>query len=120
MAAVLAASVRSHIDGVARFGGEEFALVLPESALDVTRRVAERLRTAVEKAEVGFEGRFIRVTASFGAAVVEPPWPSNLTADDLLSSADRCLYQAKEAGRNQAVVRSFSGTDPQAQAAVQR
>jgi diguanylate cyclase (GGDEF)-like protein len=104
-AAVLIANLRSHIDGVARYGGEEFALVLPESGLVATHTVAEKLRLAIEALEVRHEGLCIRLTASFGAVVVEPPWPRNLTAEELLSSADQCLYQAKQAGRNRTCVR---------------
>jgi len=103
-AALLSANLRGHIDGVARYGGEEFALVLPQSGLAATRSVAEKLRVAIEALEVRHEGRTIRLTASFGCAVVEPPWPPHLTADELLASADQCLYRAKQAGRNQACV----------------
>jgi len=108
-AATLGANLRSHIDGVARFGGEEFALVLPECTLEATRAVAEKLRTAIEALEVHHEGRAIRLSASFGGAVVESGWPASLSADDLLSLADRGLYQAKLSGRNQACVQLAAG-----------
>ena len=103
-AGVLSANVRSHIDGVARFGGEEFALVLPECTLEGTRTVAEKLRSAVESLEVRYQGRDIRLTASFGGAVIESGWGTSMNADELLAAADRCLYRAKQAGRNQVCV----------------
>jgi diguanylate cyclase (GGDEF)-like protein len=101
---LLSINLRSHIDGLARYGGEEFALVLPECTLDATRAVAEKLRSAVEALEVRFEGRIIPVTASFGGAVIESGRGTSMSADELLASADRSLYQAKESGRNRACV----------------
>jgi len=103
-ASVLSANLRSHIDGVARYGGEEFALLLPECTLDATRAVAEKLRSAVEALEVRHEQRTIRLTASFGAAVIESGRGTSMSADELLAAADRSLYQAKESGRNRACV----------------
>jgi len=103
-AGVLSASLRSHIDGVARYGGEEFALVLPECTLEATSAVAEKLRLAIAALEVRYEGRVIRLTASLGGAVVESGWAASMSADELLASADRCLYLAKQAGRDQACV----------------
>jgi len=103
-AGVLSANVRNHIDGVARYGGEEFALVLPECTLEGTRAVAEKLRTAVEALEIRYEGRDIRLTASFGGAVIESGSGMSMNPEELLASADRCLYQAKKSGRNQVCV----------------
>jgi diguanylate cyclase (GGDEF)-like protein len=58
---------------------------------------AERLRSAVEKHRLVFEGARIPIAASFGVAV----WPGDgREPDDLLASADRALYAAKQAGRN--------------------
>jgi diguanylate cyclase (GGDEF)-like protein len=79
-------------DTVARFGGEEFVAVLPQTNLDGARRFAERLRRAIEARSVGE----IRTTASFGVAAY-------VVGDDvasLLAAADEALYLAKERGRN--------------------
>jgi diguanylate cyclase (GGDEF)-like protein len=103
-ASVLSANLRGHIDCVARYGGEEFALVLPECTLEATRAVTEKLRSAVEALEVSYQGRSIRVTASFGGAVVDSGWAASMSSDELLAAADRSLYQAKQSGRNQACV----------------
>lgn len=79
-------------DTVARFGGEEFVVVLPETDLAGARRFAERLRVAIEARPVGR----IRTTASFGVATRV----ADDTADSLLRAADDALYRAKESGRN--------------------
>ncbi len=73
-----------------RIGGEEFVAVLPGLAAQEGKQIAERLRTAIEK----LRPRGISVTASFGvaASVADP--------DAAFTIADRCLYQAKAAGRN--------------------
>jgi diguanylate cyclase (GGDEF)-like protein len=84
-------------DEAARFGGEEFALILPGTDEAGARRLAERVRGAVEKAQIVFEGARLSVTVSLGAAV----WPTDGKDEEtLLAAADRALYAAKQAGRN--------------------
>src|SRR5207248_1826498 len=92
----LLAGVR-HVDLAARYGGEEFAVVLPESALSDGVRVADRLRGALERAQIELSGgTTLRVTASFGVAVKgDLPRP-----EELISAADEALYEAKRAGKN--------------------
>jgi diguanylate cyclase (GGDEF)-like protein len=90
-------------DQAARWGGEEFVVILP--GLDEARSVqaAERLRAAIQKHRFVFEGARIPLAASFGVAV----WPADgREPDALLGAADRGLYAAKQAGRNRVVAAS--------------
>ncbi|MES2760089.1 MAG: sensor domain-containing diguanylate cyclase [Pseudomonadota bacterium] len=84
-------------DFVARTGGEEFGMLLPDTSLEMARLVAERMRKAVADASVTTpDGETIRVTISVGLAALAPGSPP----DEALASADAALYQAKEAGRD--------------------
>ena len=97
VARVLAESLRE-LDLAARFGGEEFALVLPGSGLSNARRVAERARRALETIEVKApSGELLHVTASFGAA----EFPTYADPAALIAAADTALYTAKRNGKNQ-------------------
>jgi diguanylate cyclase (GGDEF)-like protein/putative nucleotidyltransferase with HDIG domain len=95
--AILAGGKRQ-IDYAARAGGEEFAVILPDTDEHEAYVVAERLRTAVE---AEFAGELVPITFSFGIATHPEHGPS---ADALVESADRALYAAKELGRNRAVI----------------
>ncbi len=99
-AALLVQQLRVDIDWVARFGGEEFVLVLPETDLAGAVLAAERLRAAVAALAVVFEGQTIRVTSSFGVASVGLAWPEGPVAEQLLTQADQCLYVSKKLGRD--------------------
>jgi diguanylate cyclase (GGDEF)-like protein len=88
-------------DLLARFGGEEFALLLPQLPLAATLRQAERLREAIERLDVAVHGALIKVTVSIGIATVGQGEPSIEAA---LAAADAALYRAKAAGRNRVVV----------------
>ena len=79
-------------DTVARWGGEEFVVVLPETELGGARRFAERLRRTIEAHAVGE----MQTSASCGVATMLP----EDTVEDLLGAADQALYQAKTNGRN--------------------
>lgn len=85
-------------DTLARWGGEEFMVLSANSTMKRARRVAERLRTAVES--FSFTGVPRQVTSSFGVAL----HVSGETADELVKRADEALYEAKETGRNKVVV----------------
>jgi diguanylate cyclase len=95
LAAILRQTLRD-TDLVARFGGEEFVLLLPAGEMSQVTDSMERIRRAVEGAEFRVEDRTIQVTISCGAA--EPL--DREAADALIKRADTALYAAKEAGRN--------------------
>jgi diguanylate cyclase (GGDEF)-like protein/putative nucleotidyltransferase with HDIG domain len=93
VARCIQASIRN-IDIPFRYGGEEFAVLLPETGTEGAYMVAERIREKIQ--ERGFKGR-ASVTASLGVA----SWPTDgVTKEQLLLSADKALYAAKETGRN--------------------
>jgi diguanylate cyclase (GGDEF)-like protein/PAS domain S-box-containing protein len=83
-------------DLVARFGGEEFVLVLPDTSAELAVRIAERLRVAIEALSTDVGGQVIRVTASFGVAQ-RAAQDSQL---EVLERADAALYSSKKDGRN--------------------
>ncbi|PCJ32690.1 MAG: PleD family two-component system response regulator [Alphaproteobacteria bacterium] len=89
-----------NIDLAARFGGEEFVIVMPETNLEYARFVADRLCRAIADEPFVISGSEtpIRVTVSIGLALAGD---KNLSSSKLLVSADTALYKAKENGRNQ-------------------
>ena len=95
-----AARTRAGIDTVARFGGEEFVLVLPETDRASALHLAESLRHVVasQSVVVNDEGATTSVTVSIGVATLV--WGMGLTFEQLVNKADKALYQAKETGRN--------------------
>ena len=96
-------------DVAARFGGEEFAVVLPHTNAAMAARVAERIRMAV-KEFVFLDGEHpTRLTVSGGVATF-PSFPDIASADDLLRAADRALYRAKLAGKDRVLVHDDSLT----------
>jgi diguanylate cyclase (GGDEF)-like protein len=95
LGARIARSVRS-TDVAGRLGGEEFAVLLPETALDDALVTAERLRAGVEAGAVEHEGQTVRLTISVGAAELR----AGDSLDALIARADAALYAAKHAGRN--------------------
>ncbi|HYV50013.1 MAG TPA: GGDEF domain-containing protein [Myxococcaceae bacterium] len=100
VARLITGSVRS-CDVACRVGGEEFAVLCPGAREEEARRVAERVRRALERTplQVG-EGREVVLTGSLGLAVREPDGGT----EDLVRQADLALYRAKAAGRNRVEV----------------
>ena len=84
-------------DFIARFGGEEFVLLMPNSSLSDALGVGEVLRAAIEACPFHFKGEPVTVTVSMGVAQFLPGERSDLA----LKRADAALYRAKAAGRNQ-------------------
>jgi diguanylate cyclase (GGDEF)-like protein len=90
-------AMRSGIDIFGRIGGEEFAVLLPETDCDGAVEAAERLRGAVAELAIGVNGTPLRVTASFGVAA----WSGfGESLQGMLHRADAALYSAKRLGRN--------------------
>lgn len=83
-------------DVIARYGGEELALILPETDLVGGVRIAGELRQMIASQTFVFEDEDIDVTISCGVAQLEPTWRSH----DFVRAADARLYEAKRAGRN--------------------
>jgi diguanylate cyclase (GGDEF)-like protein len=89
-------------DCVGRYGGEEFVILLAGIGMSAAQRVCERLLTRLRTTEHVFPGGAIRATASLGIAThcADTPFAS---AAQLIASADRCMYSAKEGGRDRLV-----------------
>ena len=103
VARTINATVR-RMDIVARFGGEEFVILLPETDLATAHAVAERVRIALETSPVKLEyGETASITASLGVAEVERNNDLDLEnmVMECINWADMAMYRAKEAGRNQ-------------------
>ncbi|MEM7446633.1 MAG: diguanylate cyclase [Myxococcota bacterium] len=97
----VAAALKDHLrksDFPARFGGEEFCVIMPNTEAKEAARLAEEMREAIEAKVVDYHGEPLRVTASLGVTC-----DSRLAAEnpeELIENADRALYAAKNAGRN--------------------
>ncbi|MHC1761552.1 MAG: diguanylate cyclase [Negativicutes bacterium] len=89
------------LDVPVRYGGEEFAVLLPETSLEDAIQLAERFRVTVEQASFVHCRERIPVTISLGVASIgNSPISEDLDSEELLQFADRALYQAKQNGRN--------------------
>jgi len=96
-------------DILVRFGGEEFAMILPATTIDEAVLCAERMRQAVDTLSVPIgEQAPIHVTLSLGVASFL--WDE--TTDSLIAAADAALYRAKQLGRNRVEVRPESNVNP--------
>jgi diguanylate cyclase len=96
IARTLSDGVRA-VDVCSRFGGEEIAILLPQTTLQGAVELADRLRKAVAAKPIAAQGTEVTVTVSCGVA----SYPDGvLTKEALFAAADRALYEAKSAGRN--------------------
>jgi diguanylate cyclase (GGDEF)-like protein len=96
---IVGQSLQRPADVAARYGGDEFVILLPDTYTDGALDVARRILAAIGALNIPHgASRFGRVTSSIGVAHLVPM--PNLTAQELLERADRALYAAKQAGRN--------------------
>ncbi len=95
---------RRETDVAARLGGEEFAILLPETEPEHARLVAENLRLAINHLDIAHHTSEIanHITFSIGVATITPE--KETSASELMNRADKALYQAKSEGRDRVVV----------------
>jgi diguanylate cyclase (GGDEF)-like protein len=93
-------NIRKNSDWIARYGGEEFLIVLLNADKTIAYMVSEKIRKAVEKAEIRYNEECIRITASFGTYTLNS---QKITSEQLIEQADKNLYIAKNSGRNMTI-----------------
>ncbi|MCB9932810.1 MAG: GGDEF domain-containing protein [Planctomycetes bacterium] len=103
----LRAKLRSQ-DFIARWGGEEFLFLLPETDMTGAQIAAEKLREAISACEIEFDDRKLSVTMTFGIA----PLDTGAGIDESISRADDALYRGKQAGRNRVMTWQIPETEP--------
>ena len=104
LACIMKSSVRQ-TDFAARWGGEEFAIILPDTESETAFTVAENIRKNVEKSVIpciGDTSNELKITISAGGFSVKPSSDSSM--EDFIKKADEALYAAKENGRNQVCI----------------
>jgi diguanylate cyclase (GGDEF)-like protein len=106
--AEILATMARDVDLPVRLGGEEFAVLLPDTEIAGATLLAERLRLALESTRIGWPATDIRLTASFGVS----SFPGAASAEDLLNDADRRLYDAKRSGKNRVVASKGGAVRP--------
>lgn len=109
VAAILVGELRP-VDVVARLGGEEFALLLPDATPEDGAAVAERIRRVIEALRVSTAGQPLELTASFGVAALGTEGPDPVHA--AYAAADRALYRAKALGRNRVCIAEAGTSAP--------
>lgn len=97
------------LDICCRYGGEEFAVILPSTELMLAKQVAERFRTALENLKIELSDGHICVTASVGLAVADQR--DEINAEELIETADACLYESKNQGRNRVTIRALKQSE---------
>ncbi|MEP4547228.1 MAG: diguanylate cyclase [Saccharospirillum sp.] len=96
---VLAKEMRSQLrqsDYLARFGGEEFVLLLPQTPIDAGMQAVEKMRLHISQCPFNFQGKPVQITFSAGVSA----YRNGESADQWLHRADEALYASKDAGRN--------------------
>lgn len=120
LVALMSEQVRSS-DIVSRYGGEEFSIILPDTGIQLAHEVAERIRSQVEHQKLIINDQALSITVSIGlASLSQIRLENNLdSANDankpkanldqlLLGKADEALYQAKQTGRNQVIIKKIA------------
>jgi diguanylate cyclase (GGDEF)-like protein len=110
IASVLRETLRRE-DVVARYGGEEFVVIARETGLGGGGALGERIRGAVERARLTWQGHDVGLTVSIGVTVSIgiTEYVPGKTEKELFETADRALYLAKEGGRNRVVTLAYAG-----------
>jgi len=106
-AKLLSTSVRSNLDWVGRYGGEEFIIVLRNIDGNNAFNVIEKIRRLVEEKDFTYNKIKIKITASFGAYSIMGKYPiinKKFTIDEIINEADKNLYLSKKSGRNKTVI----------------
>jgi diguanylate cyclase (GGDEF)-like protein len=98
------------VDIICRYGGEEFAIILPQTTLPMAVKVAQRVRQALQQTPVAFADSWFDITASLGVALYQSHDSQSFEA--FVDSADQYLYQAKQKGRNQVCHPDFATIKP--------
>jgi diguanylate cyclase (GGDEF)-like protein len=100
--------LRRGVDWVARIGGEEFAIVLPETNYERALDVARKLRVTIAAKKFAAQARSVEITASFGLCGLDcVPSGVRKIAENLVKVADAALYRSKNAGRNRVTATTF-------------
>jgi diguanylate cyclase (GGDEF)-like protein len=99
---VLSHEIRRSTDTVARFGGEEFIVLLPETELQIADKIAQKILKGVSEIEYQIDNQSIKINCSIGVACAIPT--AENSKRELIVLADDALYQAKTNGRNQCFV----------------
>jgi len=97
---IIAKSLQKNLrdcDFIARFGGEEFVALMPETSSGEAKAVAEKLRKKIEESPFNFKKEPVQITVSFGIS----EFAEGESVDEVFDRADKALYKAKENGRNQ-------------------
>ena len=105
---IIAAQLRRHlrpVDFIARFGGEEFVLLMADTPLPTGLQLVDKLRTAIEACPFHFKGEPVTITLSIGVSAFR----AGDRSDQVLKRADEALYRAKHRGRNCVDAEQLSG-----------